>query len=700
MVKSLYSGVAGLKSQQTKMDVIGNNIANVSTYGYKSSRATFKDVYYQTQTAATAATGNIGGTNAKQVGYGNSVSSIDTNTATSAMSATGYNLDIAIAGEGFLQVMGMDGKIMYTKAGMLDIDAEGNLVDVNGNFILGSAGDVTGPPASDKINISLPFLDPKNAEVTETINNVSYEISASNYTNKGNVNFSFAASAALPVGQKMTAKVSGSSINVTLNSYEYFKDMDEFNSYLNQAITDALGGSQHPAGTFTITSSDESMFRAPLSPLDKTTGKALGVTGAEIVSSNFGYQLGEAGYVSGDDKANALKNLFSVKAVNSGFQADTRLNAGMDNSSIMLEDSNLPAGMKVTFGESGVKLVVESTGSVDPVTHKGAEAAAYVGEISYTKLNAPGEVILRRVDKQTTFTAVDDAIANDYPTQAAAAAAKTAITDAETAVTNAKKDLTDAENAANAANATQADKEALVAAQEALVKAKKALDDVRLTYACDNNLLTYSNDETDSMLMNYPEYTSIKNVYQQIYAADPNLQTNLANIDGLRKGTVTGTSVTLDGGDILNLRHSEPTRSLGLGQKSFSLKGGTEGGEQTVANLTGISINSDGIIVGVHEVYGVCELGRVDLATFSNPAGLTKVGSTYFEQSLNSGEPIIVNAGTEGTGEIMASTLEASNVDLSSEFSDMIMTQRGFQASSRVITVSDTMLEELINLKR
>ena len=132
--------------------------------------------------------------------------------------------------------------------------------------------------------------------------------------------------------------------------------------------------------------------------------------------------------------------------MNSGFQADTRLNAGMDNSSIMLEDSNLPAGMKVTFGESGVKLVVESTGSVDPVTHKGAEAAAYVGEISYTKLNAPGEVILRRVDKQTTFTAVDDAIANDYPTQAAAAAAKTAITDAETAVTNAKKDLTDAEN--------------------------------------------------------------------------------------------------------------------------------------------------------------------------------------------------------------------------------------------------------------
>ena len=147
MIRSLYSGVAGLKTQQTKMDVIGNNIANVGTYGFKSDRATFKDVYYQTTQTATASTGNTGGTNAKQIGYGNLVGSIDTNTKTSAMSSTGQGLDIAIAGEGFLQVMGADGNIMYTKAGMLDIDAEGNLVDVNGNFVLGVNGsDTTLPP--------------------------------------------------------------------------------------------------------------------------------------------------------------------------------------------------------------------------------------------------------------------------------------------------------------------------------------------------------------------------------------------------------------------------------------------------------------------------------------------------------------------------------------------------------------------------
>ena len=145
---------------------------------------------------------------------------------------------------------------------------------------------------------------------------------------------------------------------------------------------------------------------------------------------------------------------------------------------------------------------------------------------------------------------------------------------------------------------------------------------------------------------------------------------------------------------------SEPTKSLGLGSTPFRLQGGTEGGEQTVANLTSIGINDDGVITGLHEVYGIVELGRIDIATFSNPAGLAQVGNTYFEVTLNSGDPIVVHPGDEGSGSLVASTLESSNVDLSSEFSDMIMTQRGFQASSRVITVSDTMLEELINLKR
>ncbi|MFZ2538308.1 MAG: flagellar hook-basal body complex protein, partial [Oscillospiraceae bacterium] len=99
-------------------------------------------------------------------------------------------------------------------------------------------------------------------------------------------------------------------------------------------------------------------------------------------------------------------------------------------------------------------------------------------------------------------------------------------------------------------------------------------------------------------------------------------------------------------------------------------------------------------------VHGMLELGRIDLATFANPKGLVQSGSTYFAGSPNSGSASKAKPGEKGTGSLTSGSLEMSNVDLSNEFSDMITTQRGFQANSRLITVSDTMLEELINLKR
>jgi flagellar hook protein FlgE len=88
------------------------------------------------------------------------------------------------------------------------------------------------------------------------------------------------------------------------------------------------------------------------------------------------------------------------------------------------------------------------------------------------------------------------------------------------------------------------------------------------------------------------------------------------------------------------------------------------------------------------------------MAVFTNPMGLTASGDNLFEVSNNSGLPNIGPAAEAGRGKIVAGTLEMSNVDLSEQFTDMIITQRGFQANSRTITTSDQMLQELINLKR
>lgn len=121
----------------------------------------------------------------------------------------------------------------------------------------------------------------------------------------------------------------------------------------------------------------------------------------------------------------------------------------------------------------------------------------------------------------------------------------------------------------------------------------------------------------------------------------------------------------------------------------------------STGTLTTFSIGSNGIITGVYSNGEQQSLGCVALASFSNPAGLEKVGDNLFIPTTNSGNFTKgLAAGTGGTGTLTPGTLEMSNVDLSSEFTNMIITQRGFQANSRIITTSDEMLQELVNLKR
>ena len=113
-----------------------------------------------------------------------------------------------------------------------------------------------------------------------------------------------------------------------------------------------------------------------------------------------------------------------------------------------------------------------------------------------------------------------------------------------------------------------------------------------------------------------------------------------------------------------------------------------------------VAIGTDGSVVVSNSEIGDVTVGRITLANFANPSALAAAGNNYFTASENSGEPQLAEPGQNGTGALKTSALEMSNVDLSAEFADMITTQRGFQANSRIITVSDTMLEELINLKR
>jgi flagellar hook protein FlgE len=154
----------------------------------------------------------------------------------------------------------------------------------------------------------------------------------------------------------------------------------------------------------------------------------------------------------------------------------------------------------------------------------------------------------------------------------------------------------------------------------------------------------------------------------------------------------------------IQIDFSQSTNRSNGGKSSLRLEKGDDTGDGTgkkLGALIGLAVDSSGKIYGSYDNGNTELIGQIAVAQFANASGLEKVGNNCYQTTLNSGEfnGIGVEVDADGSS-INSGQLEMSNVDLSAQFTDMIITQRGFQANSRVITVSDTLLEELINLKR
>ncbi len=142
MLRSLYSGVSGMKGFQTKLDVIGNNIANVNTIGFKASRVLFKDILNQAISGGTAPQNGGGGTNAKQIGLGATLGAIDTIHTQGSSMNTNITTDLRIDGDGFFAVKQTEEQEIpfLTRSGTFQVDVERNLVNADGMRVLDSGG--------------------------------------------------------------------------------------------------------------------------------------------------------------------------------------------------------------------------------------------------------------------------------------------------------------------------------------------------------------------------------------------------------------------------------------------------------------------------------------------------------------------------------------------------------------------------------
>lgn len=175
MMRSLYSGVSGLKNHQIRMDVIGNNISNVNTHGFKTERVTFQDMISQELSGASEPKENIGGINPKQIGLGSLIAAIDKIMTQGSLQTTGKNTDVAISGEGFFIVKNGD-KEFYTRAGAFNVDKNGYYVnpatgvkvqgwnarkDENGNRYINSASSIE--------DIVIPLYSKEPAKATSFV---------------------------------------------------------------------------------------------------------------------------------------------------------------------------------------------------------------------------------------------------------------------------------------------------------------------------------------------------------------------------------------------------------------------------------------------------------------------------------------------------------------------------------------------------
>ncbi|WML56334.1 flagellar hook-basal body complex protein [Neobacillus sp. PS2-9] len=185
MLKSLYSGVSGMKGFQTKLDIIGNNVANVNTVGFKKSRVMFQDIINQNISGATAPTTKSGGINPQQVGLGTKIGSIDTVHTPGSPMTTNVGTDLAIDGDAFFVVSpetpGTDVPTYLTKAGNFTRDTNGFLVNSNGFFVNGVVVGGDGKPQNAEIKIVADELNLDKDGKTQKF--TSFSIDSNGYIN-------------------------------------------------------------------------------------------------------------------------------------------------------------------------------------------------------------------------------------------------------------------------------------------------------------------------------------------------------------------------------------------------------------------------------------------------------------------------------------------------------------------------------------
>jgi flagellar hook protein FlgE len=668
---SLVAGISGLKTSQVALNVIGDNLANLNTSGFKSSRVNFANELSQTMRSALAPSGGLGGRNPIQVGTGTKVSSIDKDFSQGNMSPTGRPLDLAIQGDGFFMLS--DGTQNYfSRVGSFNLDKNNDLVDSGtGLKVQGTSGVAINVPVNateaGKATTKTTISGNLNSEFTSgAVNHVSTSASAyatngsgsttnlaGTFTTAGTTTATTPNTTGIQVGdivslggdeRKVVSLVANTSITVD-------SAFTTSAAYATPAIgAGALTGSIDPAASTTVTGVG-TLFTSELAVGDQITVSGETRT-ISAIASNTSLTVSAA---------------FSNNANDTSVMTDSMAVADLNDLSVNTTD--YVAGDKINIvgqehdGSTVSKTFVYGNGAGQNGTTLGAFstfASASFGSAT-ASIDTSGNLLLtadQAGQSELTINIADATTNTGATTYNSFAASTTGTGDVyvssipifDTQGSSHLVSLSYEKTASNTWSLTPSMKSAEGSVTTALTS---------MTFNANGSFASATG--TPTITVTYPDAT-----------------TQTVTLD-------FGTPNTFGG----------LTQFGGTGSAAAISQDGYEEGF-----FSSTSTNPDGTVVALFTNGKTKNVGQLQLVTFSNPAGLSTNGNNLLSPSLASGSAVLKTAQSGRVGSILSGVLESSNVDIAEEFTKLIVSQRAFQANSRTITTTDEVLQELVNIVR
>lgn len=587
-MSAMFTGLSGLASNSQRLDVIGNNIANVNTTGFKSSRIHFESMFSRNFSLGTAPGGASGGTNPTQVGLGTMISATQRNFSNGTINPTGISTDLAIEGDGFF-IVNNGNERFYTRTGSFERNSNNDLVTLGG-------GRVMGYPVDGQFNVMQGQLSPLNIPIgSMTLAEATRSVSLN-----GNLN---AAGVVATTG----------SVHQTL---PMLAGPDPATTAAMDGTEDLVGGGmnlyvENPTPSLAIEAGQNTTIT--ISGIEKG-GKDLGTFTFGFMDQATADARGVDGY--GNNMQDFAEFLETIMGLN---------NTAMDGHNLGGNVSINGAGEIIITGNEGTVQDLRITDAA--ITATSDSGNGMTNPFSFTRTGAAdGESV------RTSFVVYDSL--------------GTPLT-------------------------------------------------VELTF-----VLQQTNEGEGSTWMFLAESSDHDDIGRMIGQG-------IVEFD--RNGQLlshTDSSVTISRGNgaetpfSFEMSFDSGADSVSALTDQQSTLSATSQDGSPIGTLSNFSIGNDGLITGSFTNGLTRTLGQVALANFTNPEGLVDVGNNLFSVGVNSGAPVVTTAGEFGTGRVIGGALELSNVDLSQEFINMIMASTGYSASSRVITTTNELIQQLLVLGR